>query len=45
MKFWKIAALVALASIPLLLMSSKKKVQEPVYGDTDNIFENELSAD
>lgn len=45
MKFWKIAALVALASIPLLLISSKKKVQEPVYGDTDNIFENELSAD
>jgi hypothetical protein len=45
MKFWKIVALVALASIPLLLISSKKKVQEPVYGDTDNIFENELSAD
>jgi hypothetical protein len=45
MKIWKIAALVALATIPLLLLSQKKKVQEPVYGDTDNIFENELTSD
>jgi hypothetical protein len=45
MKIWKIAALVALATIPLLLMSTKKKPQVPVYGDNDNIFENELSAD
>jgi hypothetical protein len=45
MKFWKIAALVALATIPLILLSQKKKVQEPVYADSDNIFENELSAD
>jgi hypothetical protein len=45
MKIWKIAALVALATIPLLLMSTKKKPQVPVYSDTDNIFENELSAD
>ena len=45
MKIWKIAALVALATIPLLLISSKKKAQEPVYSDSDNIFENELSAD
>lgn len=45
MKIWKIAALVALATIPLLLMSAtKKKPQVPVYGDTDNIFENELSG-
>jgi len=45
MKIWKIAALIALATIPLLLISSKKKAQEPVYSDSDNIFENELSAD
>jgi hypothetical protein len=44
MKFWKIAVLVALATIPLLLISKKKGV-EPVCGDTDNIFESELSAD
>ncbi len=47
MKVWKIAVLVALATIPLLLISSnnKKKIHEPVCGDTDNIFENELTAD
>jgi hypothetical protein len=46
MKVWKIAVLVALATIPLLLISSnKKRIQEPVCGDTDNIFENELTAD
>jgi hypothetical protein len=45
MKIWKIAALVALATLPLLLLSSRKKVQEPIYGGTDNIFENELTVD
>jgi hypothetical protein len=45
MKIWKIAALVALATIPLLLLSQKKKAQEPVYGESDNIFDNELSSD
>jgi hypothetical protein len=46
MKIWKIAALVALATIPLLLLNSnKKKETQVVHGDTDNIFENELSAD
>lgn len=45
MKIWKIAALVALATIPLLLISQKKKAQEPVFVDSDNIFENELSSD
>ena len=48
MKFWKIAAIVALATIPLLLMS-KKRVQEkgiqPESGDMNDIFERELSAD
>jgi hypothetical protein len=45
MRIWKIAALVALATIPLLLMSNKKKAVEPICGDSDDIFENELSAD
>lgn len=48
MKIWKIAALVALATIPLILLSSntkQKKHAEPIAGDSDNIFESELSAD
>ncbi len=49
MKFWKLAAIVALATIPLLLMSGKKKEQEkglqPESGDINDIFERELSAD
>jgi hypothetical protein len=48
MKIWKIAALVALATLPLILLSSnnkQKKHAEPVAGDSDNIFESELSAD
>jgi hypothetical protein len=46
MKLWKIAALVALATIPLILLNSNKKKESPVvHSDTDNIFENELSAD
>jgi hypothetical protein len=47
MKFWKIAALVALATIPLILLNSnnRKKESEVIHSDTDNIFENELSAD
>ena len=45
MKIWKIAAIVALATIPLLLLSQKKKAQEPVFVESDNIFENELSSD
>lgn len=45
MKIWKIAALVALATIPLLMLGSKKKATEPIYADSDNIFENDLSAD
>jgi preprotein translocase subunit SecG len=46
MKIWKIAALVALATIPLILLNSSKKKDEGILqGDTDNIFEHELSAD
>jgi len=45
MKFWKVAAIIALAAIPLLLASKKEKGLRPESGDLDNIFEQELSAD
>ncbi len=45
MKFWKFAAIIALAAIPLLLMSKKEKGLRPVSGDPDDIFEQELSVD
>ncbi len=48
MKFWKIAAIVVLATIPLLLMGKKKaeeKGLQPESGDMNDIFERELSAD
>jgi len=48
MKVWKIAALVALAAIPVLLISTNTKKKEgvrPVAGDTDNIFESELTVE
>ena len=48
MKFWKVAALIALATIPLLIIG-RKKIQEqgiqPEAGDQNDIFEQELSAD
>lgn len=45
MKYWKFAAIIALAAIPLLLMSKKEKGLRPVIGDPDNIFEQELTVD
>jgi len=48
MKFWKVAALVALATIPLLILG-KKRIQDqgvqPQAGDPNDIFEQELSVD
>lgn len=44
MRFWKVAAILALASIPIILLNRKKGVR-PVVGDSDNIFESELSQD
>ena len=48
MKFWKVAAIVAVATLSLLLVG-KKKVQEkglqPDSGDINDIFEQELNAD
>ncbi len=44
MRFLKVAALLALAAIPLLLMHKGK--EEPAREvDSDNIFDQELSAD
>jgi hypothetical protein len=44
MKFLKIAALVALASLPLLFMNRKEEKDRIVPEvDTDDIFDEELS--
>lgn len=48
MKVWKIAALVALAAIPVLLISTNTKKKDgvrPTAGDPDNIFESELTVE
>jgi hypothetical protein len=45
MKFWKLAAIIVLAAIPLLLVSKKEKGLRPVSGDPDDIFEQELTTD
>jgi len=49
MKFWKLAAIVALATIPLILLGKQRKDQEkglqPESGDINDIFDRELSAD
>jgi hypothetical protein len=47
-KIWKVATLVALAAIPLLLVSKKKDLQPqpaPVITDDNNIFEADLRAE
>jgi hypothetical protein len=47
-KFWKVAALVALAAIPLIILGKKKADEKgvvPVSGDESDIFERELSVD
>jgi hypothetical protein len=43
-KLWKVATIMALAAIPLLLVTKKKETQpqpEPISSD-DNIFDSEL---
>ena len=48
MKFWKVAALIAIAAIPLLLIGKKKaddRGLQPESGDINDIFERELSAE
>ena len=44
MKLLKIAAIVALASLPILLMKRERQAT-PVAVDTDEIFEHELRVD
>jgi len=47
-KLWKVAALLALAAIPLILLGRKKADEKgivPVSGDESDIFERELSVD
>jgi len=46
--FWKVAALVALAAIPLIIFGKKKADEKgvvPVSGDDADIFDRELSVD
>jgi len=47
MRFWRVATLLALASIPLLFINTNPKRQSvrPAAGDDDDIFEHELKAD
>jgi hypothetical protein len=46
MKFWKVVVLVAVATVPILLLARREEPKQvPVAGDPDNIFENELRAD
>jgi hypothetical protein len=45
MKYWKVAAFIALAALPLLLLGRKEKGLRPESGDPDNIFEQELTVD
>lgn len=47
-KFWKVAAIVALAAIPLIIMGKKKgagKQYLPESGDEGDIFDLELRVD
>ncbi len=47
-KFWKVAAIVALAAIPLIILGKKKvdgKGVVPESGEESDIFDRELSVD
>jgi hypothetical protein len=47
-KLWKVAAFVALAAIPLIILGKKttdEKGLVPESGDESDIFDQELSAD
>ncbi len=48
MRFWKVAALVALATIPIVLITKKKandRKIEAANNDAVDMFERELSAE
>jgi hypothetical protein len=47
-KFWKVAAIVALAAIPLIIIGKKKAAERqyvPESGDESDIFDRELRVD
>ena len=47
-KFWTVAAFVAIAAIPLIILGTKKADERglvPESGDESDIFDQELSAD
>ncbi len=47
-QIWKVAALVALAAIPLIILGKKRDDASgvvPASGDSSDIFERELSVD
>jgi hypothetical protein len=47
-KFWTVAAFVAIAAIPLIILGKKKGDERgliPESGDESDIFDQELSAD
>ena len=47
-EFWKLAAFVAIAAIPLIILGKKKSEESgvvPESGDESDIFDQELSTD
>jgi hypothetical protein len=44
MKFFRFAALFALASLPLLLVRKERALMQPQEVDSDHIFDEELSV-
>jgi hypothetical protein len=43
-KVWAVAALLAVAAIPIILLSREKKPSPPIADDANDIFEWELST-
>jgi hypothetical protein len=47
-RIWKVAAIAALVAIPLIILSTKKPPEKkyvPESGDSNDIFDRELSAE
>lgn len=45
MKFFKYLALIAIASVPLMLIERKRREAMPVPASDDDIFEHDLRVD
>jgi hypothetical protein len=43
-KVWAVAALLAVAAIPIIILSKEKAPVPPAAGDSNDIFEWELST-